>query len=218
MHTVHKVLAAAALIWLIPTQSAGQSMVQYGVAVGAGTVAGTAAGKQVSNGITAIFGKTAGALQKASKQGEPQSVELTDEEVRELRKRQAVEAERVRLEREAAARGYRAPSKSSTFMARTEESSSSWMPTPFWLRGGLVPAAVPSAPARQSITAERMYEIAQGTSRADVLGSFGTPVARVVIPEGNTINEVLYYQERGQTVGAVQLSAGTVTGVVVNNN
>ena len=63
-----------------------------------------------------------------------------------------------------------------------------------------------------------MYEIAQGTSRADVLGNFGTPAARVVIPEGNTINEVLYYQDRGHTVGAVQLSAGTVTGVIVNNN
>lgn len=216
MHTVTKVLAAAALIWLIPTQSAGQSMVQYGVAVGAGTVAGTAAGKQVSNGITAIFGKTASALQKAAKQGEPQSVELTDAEVRELRKRQAAEAERVRLEREAAARGYRTPSKSSAFMARTEETSSNWMPTPFWLRGSSIQQ--PAAPAYQPVTAARMSDIAPGASRSEVFGELGTPVARVVIPEGNTINEVLYYQERGHTVGAVRLSAGAVTGVIVNAN
>lgn len=215
MHTAMKVLAAAALVWLIPTQSAAQSMVQYGVAVGAGTVAGTAAGKQVSNGITAIFGKSASALSKAAKQGEPQSVELTDEEVRELRKRQAAEAERVRLEREAAARRYRVPSASSASMARTEEASSSWMPTPFWLRGGLEPP--PAAPVPQPVTVARMSDIARGTSRADVLGDLGVPAARVIIPEGNTINEVLYYQERGHTVGAVRLSAGAVTGVIVNN-
>ena len=217
MHMVTRVLATAALIWLIPTQSAGQSMVQYGVAVGAGTVAGTAAGKQVSNGITAIFGKSASALQKAAKQGEPQSVELTDEEVRELKKKQAAEAERVRLEREAAARGYRTPSTPSAFMAKTEETSGNWMPTPFWLRSGSMSQPANPAPARQVITVERMAEIAQGTSRADVFGELGTPAARVVIPEGNTIQEVLYYQERGHTVGAVRLSAGTVTGVVVNN-
>jgi len=215
MHMATKVLAAAALIWLIPTQSEGQSMVQYGVAVGAGTVAGTAAGKQISNGITAIFGKTAAAAQKAARQGEPPSVELTDEEVRELRRRQAVEAERLRQMREAAARRYRPATASSASIARAAEASSSWMPTPFWLKGNAIPQ--PAAPARPVVTAERLTDIAQGSSRADVFGQLGAPVARVVIPEGNTIQEVLYYQERGHTVGAVRLSEGAVTGVVVNN-
>lgn len=215
MLKANAVLLAAALVWLIPTQSTGQSMVQYGVAVGAGTVAGTAAGKQVSNGITAIFGKTAAAAAKAARQGEPVSLELSDEDVRALRRRQAAEAERLRQEREAAARRYRAPARSAA-SARLEEASSSWMPTPIWLRGFTI--AQPSAPVRAAVTPERLGDLARGLSRADVMGQLGAPVARVVIPEGNTINEVLYYQERGQTVGAVRLSGGSVTGVVVNAN
>ena len=215
MLKANAVLLAAALVWLIPTQSTGQSMVQYGVAVGAGTVAGTAAGKQVSNGITAIFGKTAAAAAKAARQGEPVSLELSDEDVRALRRRQAAEAERLRQEREAAARRYRAPARP-VASARLEEASSSWMPTPIWLRGFTI--AQPSAPVRAAVTPERLGDLARGLSRADVMGQLGAPVARVVIPEGNTINEVLYYQERGQTVGAVRLSGGSVTGVVVNAN
>ncbi|MBK7929630.1 MAG: hypothetical protein IPJ98_19765 [Bryobacterales bacterium] len=215
MLKANAVLLAAALVWLIPTQSNGQSMVQYGVAVGAGTVAGTAAGKQVSNGITAIFGKTAAAAAKAARQGEPASLELSDEDVRALRRRQAAEAERLRLEREAAARRYRAPARP-VASARLEGASSSWMPTPIWLRGFTI--AQPSAPVRAAVTPERLGDLARGLSRADVMGQLGAPVARVVIPEGNTINEVLYYQERGQTVGAVRLSGGAVTGVVVNAN
>lgn len=215
MLRANAVLVAAAFGWLIPIQSFGQSMVQYGVAVGAGTVAGTAAGKQVSNGITAIFGKTAAAAAKAARQGEPESLELSDDDVRALRRRQAAEAERLRQEREAAARSYRAPARS-VASARVAEPASSWLPTPIWLRGFSI--AQPAAPVRQSITPERLGDIARGLSRADVMGQLGAPVARVVIPEGNTINEVLYYQERGQTVGAVRLSGGSVTGVVVNAN
>lgn len=215
MRTASAVLIATVMIWLIPTQSAGQSMVQYGVAAGAGTVAGTAAGKHVSNGITAIFGKTAAAARKAANRGEPPTLELSDEEVQALRRRQAAEAERLRLEREAAARKHRTPGNSLALRARTEEASN-WMPTPIWLRQFTL--SQPAVPARRAITPERLINIAEGASRADVFGSLGTPVARVVIPEGNQIQEVLYYQEKGHTVGTVRLSAGSVTSVVVNAN
>ena len=189
-------------------------MVQYGVAAGAGTVAGTAAGKHVSNGITAIVGKTGAAARKAANRGEPPTLELSDEEVQALRKRQAAEAERLRLEREAAARKQRAPVR--TLALRGAAEASNWMPTPIWLRQFTL--AQPAVPARRAITPERLANIAEGASRADVFGSLGAPVARVVIPEGNQIQEVLYYQEKGFTVGAVRLSAGAVTGVIVNAN
>lgn len=208
-------VAAAAVL---PATVHAQSVLSYGLAVGAGSVAGTAGGKQVSNSLDVILGKAAKTAEKAAGQGSDAIPDgLTEQQILELKQQQQREAEQLRAEREAAAKKlgvkaaaspaprYRAPS----------------LPPPSMLSALWnikVENIAPLAEEVSAITAQSLTMIASGSTREQVLGNFGTPAARVVIPEGGQIHEVYYYQSGRDTVGTVRMSEGSVTGVIVNAN
>jgi len=207
-------LAAAAAI--APASVYAQSMLNYGLAVGAGSVAGTAGGRQISNSLDVIFGKTAKTAEKAGQQGaEGAQEELSEQQILQLKQQQQQEAERLRSDREAAAKKFAAPAPAAS---RYRPPS---LPPPSML-GALwninVQNIAPVAETLAAVTAESLTTIAAGASREQVLGNLGTPAARVVIPEGGQLHEVYYYSSGRDTVGTVRMSEGSVTGVIVNAN
>jgi hypothetical protein len=78
-------------------------------------------------------------------------------------------------------------------------------------RGAYLPPAEPIQPSASDLRA-----VNQGTTRDDVIDRLGSPVARVTIPEEGRFVEVYYYHSKGEPVGAVRLSNGTVTEVQLN--
>ena len=219
MRRITGALAIAAAAALLPEAVRAQAILSYGLAAGAGATAGTAAGKAVSDSIDVILGKTGKTLEKAAGNGKAgDTAGLTEQQILELKQKQQREAEQLRREREAAARKL----KERAALARAALAQPLTLPPPSMLGAiwniRLENVAPSMASTLPEVTPEALSAIASGATREQVLGNFGTPAARVVIPDGNRINEVYYYQSGGSTVGAVRMSEGSVTGVVVNAN
>jgi hypothetical protein len=69
-----------------------------------------------------------------------------------------------------------------------------------------------SEPVRQVTTAQ-LLAVASGASRGDVIGSLGTPAARITMDDNGHLVEILEYTANGNRVGSVRCNDGRVESV-----
>jgi hypothetical protein len=203
--------------FFLPSLLSAQAILQQSIAAGAGTTAGAILGKQVSKALDVVMGATK----------EAEGVEPTDHKKRDEWKRLATGGARpaARLSPAegkdiAAPAGPAAPSSALTRVrsgaqpiasARVSPSFGGSVWFPFTL--GSVRESRSSGAAPPEMTAEDLHSISQGAARDEVVEKLGTPMARVTIPEEGRFVEVYYYQNRGETLGAVRLDDGAVSEV-----
>jgi hypothetical protein len=70
-----------------------------------------------------------------------------------------------------------------------------------------------SAPAAAPVTVAQLRSVASGASRAEVIGSLGSPAARITMDDNGHLVEILQYTSNGNRVGSVRCSDGRVESV-----
>jgi hypothetical protein len=177
-------------------QMLGQSMTEAAAAVAGGTIGGVA-GKKVSSGIDQVFRK-----------------------VDQQMKQAAVDTRTSRPSSQPAIQvGPGAPRTDSVPPPppiRTARQSSR-VERPSVPEVAFVPAPVqqiPPPPPKPPVTVAELNQLTAGMSREDVL-KLGTPAARITMIEDGHLVEVYRYADRDTTVGAVKLSDGSVSSVIV---
>jgi hypothetical protein len=216
---------AALAVFLLPGALAAQAILQNSIATTSGTLAGSILGKQLSNTLEQVKKATDEAADHAG-----------DEERRNERKRDEWKRltpgslRTAKKELKPAGPGSESlpalrigPSVGSPTMTtpRSWRSGSAGKPAmqvgSVSLGDGSAGRGADLSPAEPiQPSASDLRAVNQGTTRDDVIDRLGSPVARVTIPEEGRFVEVYYYHSKGEPVGAVRLSNGTVTEVQLN--
>ena len=175
-----------------------QSMTEFGAAAAVGSVGG-ASGKNISDGLTAVFEKVGQQTAKAAKPGktpaEP-ALELAPGVVRE-------ETGGVPLPPPPPGRG-------------------GLRPPPLPLAKAFLPAdiaesfvtAAPVLPPPPEMSREGLKTVSAGMTRADIL-KMGAPASKITMFENGHLSESYSYRQQGQKVGTVRLTDGAVAAVDV---
>jgi hypothetical protein len=178
-----------------------QSMTEFGAAAAAGSVGG-ASGKKVNDGLTAVFEKVgrqtakAASVDKEDKTPAEPTFELAPGVVRD-------ETGGVPPPPPPAGRrGLTPPPLPLANLSLPIEISDSFI------------AATPVLPPPPEMSRERLHNVTQGTSRADVL-RMGAPASKITMFENGHLSETYSYRQQGQKFGTVHLTDGAVASVDV---
>jgi hypothetical protein len=186
-----------ALFLAVAGTAAAQSMTESAALAG-GVAAGGVAGKKVSDGIDAVFRKTGAAVKDAAKS--PSGKTGPVETIR-------IGPGTPRLDSvppPPPIRGARPAPPPRPELPRV----AAYLPEPV-----VVPAPPPKPPP-PPMTPEDLGRVAQGMPREELL-KLGTPAARITMFDDGHLVEVFRYMAGDLSVGAVRLSDGAVTSVVV---
>jgi hypothetical protein len=181
-------------------------------AAAAGGIAGGASGKQVSDGVSGIFGKVAKQTSQAAGEVKPK----------------AVAAVQVQAPQAAAA----APANAPLLEVGPGVPKSGGVPLPPVVPHKVavakpapppvpepvaVPEPVPPPPPPPEMTSDDLKKVAAGMNREDLL-KFGAPGSRIAMSDDGHLQETYrYYTHGGEAViGTVRLVDGSVSAVQVN--
>ncbi len=203
-------------------------------AVAAGGGIGVASGKKVSDGMTAIFGKVDGqtkAAAKADAKGDKGKKKVEpDEPMLKLGTPQMVGAGHADVAKDGripAALGPKTASRRAAAGSPQHVASSGFIeatvplppvapPTPVI---AIVLAPPPPPPVPEIVaTREILAAIPVGATRQDVLAKLGTPSSRISMYEDGEAVEILRFQSKRSSVGAVRMVNNAVTEVMVVEN
>jgi hypothetical protein len=213
---------AALAVFLLPGALAAQAILQHSIATTSGTLAGSILGKHLSNTLEHVKNATDEAADQVG-----------DEERRNERKRDewkrltpgSLRTAKKELKPDApVSESLPALRIGPSVGSPTLTMPRSWRSAKPAMQGGSVSLGdgtagrgaylAPAEPIQPN--ASDLRAVNQGTTRDDVIDRLGSPAARVTIPEEGRFVEVYYYHAKGEPVGAVRLSNGTVTEVQLN--
>ena len=209
--------------FLIASPVWGQAMLDR-AAVAAGGSVGVAGGKKISDGLTAIFGKVDGqtkAAAKDKKKGEP------DEPMLKLGTPQVVGGgsrpdskggvlPAALLPKGTGRRASAAGPSNLASSANGEATAPAALAEP-------QPVPVPPVPAPPPVpeivaTRELLSAVTVGTPLQDVLAKLGAPSSRIsMFDEGEAV-EILRFQSKSASLGAVRIVNGAVADVTILEN
>jgi hypothetical protein len=218
---------------LLSVAASAQTMVEYGAAAAAGT-AGGAAGKQVSNGITAIFGKVDQQTKDAAKSAPPKPAPSAAAAPPAAADPGPVPQPAAGAKPKAPKAAVKPAAKSETAIppspartgARPVPNSVPDPPPPAVQRTAaakpapppapkpepeLAPVPPPPPPPREA-SAEDLKAIAVGTLREEVL-KLGAPASRITMMDDGHLLEIYSYMNSDTALGVVRLSDGAVSRV-----
>ena len=191
---------------LAATTLSAQAIIQQSVAATAGTVAGTVMGKKVSDALDATLRST----QAAAKTHDVRPPKpLPPAPAVRPAGRGTPNAEPAPEPGEAARWYPPAPPNLSRKRAAPVQVAFVAPPPP-------PPPVVPDVPQPVDVSAAQLQEVAEGTARKELLDKLGVPVSKITIPDGGQLREIYYYQQKGETVGAVRLVDGAVQTVTLS--
>ncbi len=180
----------------------GQNLTEFGAAV-AGSTVGGASGKQVSDGVSAIFGKVNQQTAKAAGKKEKEKEEAATPALKLAPGMPKEDTGGVPLPPPAPGERLTAPR----------------MPS---LAQVALPAEVtqeftfanttPGLPPPPEMSREDLQTVSAGMSRADVL-KFGAPSSKITMFEDGHVLEIYTYRQKGQKFGTVRLNDGAVASV-----
>ena len=184
-----------ALILLISSTAAfSQNLTELG-AVTAGSTVGGASGKAVSNGITAIFGKTDQQTAKAA-------AKPTRKEVPEPPPFKVVSSEETGgVPLPPAPRGHASSLPVAQFALPQEVT-----------RVRSLSDVAPTLPPPPEMSPQELRQISTGTQRTDVL-RLGAPSSKITMFDDGHLVEVYSYSQNGQRFGALRLTDGAVSSI-----
>jgi hypothetical protein len=197
---------------LLPVMLPAQAIIQYSVAAAAGTAAGAAMGKQVSDTLDKVLAVTDEAASPKGYTKKPDGP-YQPSGPRKAMLEQANAAAAPAPRPQAAAperRPSRRPAQTWTPIPDFPGMETSWNAD----RTEALPAPAPPSPAP---TAENLQELEPGSGRKDVVARLGVPAARITMSgEGGGLVEIYYYQAKGETLGSVRFTDGSLSSVIVN--
>jgi hypothetical protein len=213
-----------ALVMGLAGIAGAQTFTEYGAAA-AGGVTGGAAGKNVSDGITAIFGKLDQQTASASKAGQPAQTQSKPVETRAAVPVVAVASvtpansvsksvstsSSIARTRAAAAAGEvpDPPSVLKVQRARKAEPQNVALATPVPMLA-MIPA--PDLPPAPVATPDGLKAFAPGATREDIL-RLGAPTARISMFDDGHLTETYRYMAQDVTFGIVHLKDGVVSSI-----
>lgn len=174
----------------------GQNLTEFGAASAVGTVAG-ANGKNVSNGLTAIFSKINGQTVKAAGKGEtkPPALEVG------RGKPQPVDG------------GVPLPPGSGRAAARSGLPPVAQIAIPEQVTELQDLAQVaPALPPPPEMSPEKLKTVSIGMSRRDLL-QLGMPASKITMDDNGHLLEIYSYHQQNQRIGTVRLHDGAVASV-----
>jgi len=188
-----------ALAFLFTAAAFGQNLTEFGAAAAGGTVGG-ASGKQVSDGLTAIFGKvneqTAKAAGKKEEAATP-ALKLGPGLPKE-------DTGGVPLPPPpSGGRSLTAPQLPSVAQATLPQEVAETL---------TLADVAPALPPPPEMSSEDLKTVSAGMSRADVL-KFGAPASKITMYEDGHVLEIYSYRQKGQKLGTVRLNDGAVASV-----
>jgi hypothetical protein len=174
-----------------------QSMTEVGASA-AGSAIGSAAGKKVSDGITAIFGKTEKATAKAAKTPEDNSKSAPLLDV-------GPGAPRV-----SGGGGESVPPPPPPAGHRASVPKPAPEPLP-----EIAPPPPPPPPPPPQLTAEDLKKVPTGMTRDNLL-KLGAPVSRIMMSDDDGhVLETFSYADKEISIGRIRLTNGVVSSVEV---
>ena len=169
-----------------------QALTEHAAAA-AGATIGTAGGKQVSNGITKIFGQVDETAKKAA-QGNTTAP-----------KRSASATPAVAPSAGTTESVERVPVRRRTPRPVYEPTASVSAP--------VLSTRIAEEPPRKEPTVEQLAGIQVGTTEADLIAALGAPASRITIPDEGHLREICEYWAKGKPLGTVRLDNGQVVTV-----
>ncbi len=173
----------------------GQAMTEFAAAAAGGT-AGAAGGKKLSDGITSVFGKVGGALDKAA---DP-SMKVAPGVAKDKSALQAPGADPSGVPAPPSLRPAGDPRPPVMAQVQLPESVREFA------------VALPTLPPPPQMTREDFSQVSQGMSRTEVL-KYGAPSSKISMYEDGHLMETYSYRENGQKLGTVKLMDGAVASV-----
>lgn len=190
---------------MITGAALAQNLTEFG-AVAAGSAVGGASGKAVSNGITAIFGKT-----------DEQAAKAANKEIKkEKEKEKEPEAPAFKVSPgvpSAQTGGVPLPPPPAPRRAAPQGLPVAQFTAPQEATQGLSLADVtPALPPPPVMSPEDYRTVSNGMTRADVL-KFGAPSSKITMFEDGHLVEVFSYYQNGQRFGSLRLTDGAVSNI-----
>jgi hypothetical protein len=182
------------LILILTGSAFSQSMTEFGAAAAVGTVAG-ANGKNVSDGLTAIFGKVSDQTVKAAGR------ESAPPTVAKLNTQPKIDAG-VPLPPPPAGKRAAAPTMPVAQIVAPQEATQTFN----------LADVTPVLPPPPEMSPEKLKMVSTGMSRADLL-KFGAPASKITMDEEGHALEIYSYRQNGQKIGTVRLHDGAVASV-----
>lgn len=192
-------MRSVACALLFTAAAFGQNLTEFGAAAAGGTVGG-ASGKQVSDGLTAIFGKvneqTAKAASKKEEAATP-ALKLGPGLPKE-------DTGGVPLPPPpSGGRSLTAPQLPAVAQATLPQEVAETL---------TLANVAPALPPPPEMSSEDLKTVSAGMSRADVL-KFGAPASKITMYEDGHVLEIYSYRQKGQKLGTVRLNDGAVASV-----
>lgn len=190
--------------FLVITSAAfAQNLTEFG-AVAAGSAVGGASGKAVSNGITAIFGKT-----------DEQTAKAANKEIKKEKEKEP-EAPAFKVSPgmpSAQTGGVPLPPPPAARRAAPQSLPVAQFIAPQEATQGLSLADVtPALPPPPVMSPEDYRTVSNGMTRAEVL-KFGAPASKITMFEDGHLVEVFSYYQNGQRFGSLRLTDGAVSSI-----
>ena len=175
----------------------GQTMTEFGAAAAVGTVAG-ANGKNVANGLTAVFGKVGEQTVKAAGKEDTTSPAL------KLGRGQVRESGGVPLPPPPSGKYDRGASGLPAVASISAPAQATQMQS--------LADVVPALPPPPEMSPENLKTVSVGMSREDLL-KFGAPASKISMDEDGHLVEIYSYRQKDLKIGTVRLSNGAVASV-----
>ena len=166
-----------------------QNLTEYSAAAAGGT-AGGAGGKSVSDSVNRVLGKVASTTAKAADKKPATAPELTNVTIRSV----------------APAQVEPLPVGGATSRKRA----------PVSRRLQAVKVAPPVAPptvSRPEPAVEDVEKVTVGMKRSELMAKLGEPASKILIPDEGGLVEIYSYTAKGQVLGSVRLTNGSVVSV-----
>jgi len=172
-------------------------MTEFGAAAAVGTVAG-ANGKNVGDGLTAVFGKINGQTVKAAGKGETAAPALELAPAQPKSEDGGVPLPPGTVRRAAPQPGLPVFAQIPIPAQATQLQD--------------VAEAAPALPPPPEMSPEKLKSVSAGMSRSDLL-RLGMPASKIVMDEDGHLVEIYSYRQNQQRIGTVRLSNGAVASV-----
>ena len=180
----------------------GQNLVEFGAAV-AGSTVGGASGKQVSDGLTTIFGKVSDQTAKAAGKKEKEKEEAVTPALKLGPGVLREDTGGVPLPPPPSGERLTAPRLPSLAQATLPQE----VTQEFTFAN-----TAPALPPPPEMSRENLDAVSAGMSRVEVL-KFGAPASKITMFEDGHVLEIYSYRQKGQKLGTVRLNDGAVASV-----
>jgi hypothetical protein len=197
-----------ALILLCGGTVFAQSMTEFGAAAAAGTVGG-ANGKRVSDGVSAIFGKVAGTMEKPAAE---KSAEKAVAKVEKASPEPLIKGGLGVAKAGADPSGVPAPPPLKGAVRETPVMTQARVDIPAEI--GSYSEPLPVLPPPPTMSREGLQQVNPGMSRVELL-HHGEPASKITMYENGHLVEVYSYRENGRKFGTVRLEDGAVANVTI---